>query len=73
PQHEQVVRRHRPERIIDLPFGRGDDHPEGLVLLDLPEGSRDLLVICDSPAAARIDRATNGVTCDRFGLPDRDG
>lgn len=73
PQHEQVVRRHRPERIIDLPFGRGDDHPEGLVLLDLPEGGRDLLVICDSPAAGRIDRATNGVRCDRFRLPDRDG
>lgn len=73
PQHEQVVRRHRPERIIDLPFGRGDDHPEGLVLLDLPEGGRDLLVICDSPAAARVDRAANGVTCDRFRLPDRDG
>ncbi|KQM30918.1 DUF3616 domain-containing protein [Sphingomonas sp. Leaf10] len=73
PQHEQVVRRHRPERIIDLPFGRGDDHPEGLVLIERPEGGRDLLVICDSPAAARIDRAANGVTCDRFRLPDRDG
>ncbi|MGN7161284.1 DUF3616 domain-containing protein [Sphingomonas sp. SAFR-052] len=73
PQHEQVVRRHRPKRIIDLPFGRGDDHPEGLVLLDRPEGGRDLLVICDSPAVARIDRATNSVRCDRFRLPDRDG
>lgn len=73
PQHEQMVRRHRPDRIIDLPFGRGDDHPEGLVLLDLPEGGRDLLVICDSPAATRIDRAANSVTCDRFRLPDRDG
>lgn len=73
PQHEHMVRRHRPDRIIDLPFGRGDDHPEGLVLLDRPEGGRDLLVICDSPAAARIDRAANSVRCDRFRLPDRDG
>ncbi len=69
PQDEQVVRRHRPERIIDLPFGRGDDHPEGLLLLDTADGERELLVICDSPAADRIDVDTRSVRCDRFRLP----
>ena len=68
-QDDKVVRRHRPERIIDLPFGRGDDHPEGLVLLQGPKGTRELLVICDSPAASRIDRASRSVRCDRFALP----
>ncbi|WP_165374806.1 DUF3616 domain-containing protein [Sphingomonas montana] len=69
PQDDQVVRRHRPERIIDLPFGRGDDHPEGLVLLDGINGERDLLVICDSPAASRLDPMRRSVRCDRFRLP----
>lgn len=71
PQHDRVVRRHRPERIIDVPFGYGDDHPEGLVLLDDDNGGRELLVICDSPAAHRLDPATRSVRCDRFRLPDR--
>ena len=70
PQDDQVVRRHRPERIIDLPFGRGDDHPEGLVLLDGINGERDILVICDSPAASRLDPTTRSVRCDRFRVPD---
>lgn len=71
PQDCEVVRRHRPERIIDLPFGRGDDHPEGLLLLDAPDGERDLVVICDSPAASRLDPTTKTVRCDRFRLPAR--
>lgn len=69
PQDDTVVRRHRPERIIDLPFGRGDDHPEGLVLLDAANGERDLIVICDSPAASRLDPDARSVRCDRFRLP----
>lgn len=69
PQDDRIVRRHKPDRIIDLPFGRGDDHPEGLVIVDGPGGERELLVICDSPAAARVDAAGNSVRCDRFALP----
>lgn len=69
PRDDKVVRRHRPERIIDLPFGRGDDHPEGLVLLDGINGERNLLVICDSPAEGRVDPSTRTVRCDRFQLP----
>ncbi|WBH17865.1 DUF3616 domain-containing protein [Sphingomonas radiodurans] len=69
PRDDTIVRRHRPERIIDLPFGRGDDHPEGLVLLDGVDGARDLVVICDGPAAGRIDAAARTVRCDRFRIP----
>lgn len=72
PRDEQVVRRHRPERIIDLPFGRGDDHPEGLVFLDGLDGAREVLVICDGPTADRIYAATRSVRCDRFSLPAND-
>jgi hypothetical protein len=70
-QDDRIVRLHRPERIIDLPFGRGDDHPEGLVLLDGARGGVDVAVIYDSPAAHRIDRARRAVRCDRFALPAR--
>ena len=69
PRDERIVRRHRPERIIDLPFGRGDDHPEGLVLIDGADGTREIIVICDSPAATRVDAASRTVRCDRFRLP----
>ncbi len=65
---DQLVRRHRPERIIELPYGIGDDHPEGLVLLDGAGGARDLVVVCDSPARERLDPARRGVRCDRFRL-----
>lgn len=44
---ESVV---RPVRELDLPFGEGDDHAEGIVLLD----GGELLVVYDSPAPSRL-------------------
>jgi len=67
-QDDQIVRLHRPKRIIDLPFGRGGDHPEGLVPVDGVDGGQALIVICDSPAAARLDADARILRCDRFGL-----
>lgn len=64
PQDDLIVRLHRPERIVDLPFGRGDDHPEGLLLIDNDAGGHDVVVIPDGPAAWRVDGRT--LKCDRF-------
>ncbi len=50
----RVVRAPALSRELDLPFGDGDDHPEGIGLLD----GRRLLVVYDSPAPARL--TTNG-------------
>ncbi|MGH3697166.1 MAG: DUF3616 domain-containing protein [Pseudonocardiaceae bacterium] len=50
----RVVRAPALRRELDLPFGEGDDHPEGIGLLD----ERRLLVVYDSPAPARL--ATSG-------------
>lgn len=61
------VRLHRPERVMDLPFGRGCDHPEGLALWN-DEGS-ELLVICDSPADARLSDGGRTISADLFDLP----
>lgn len=66
PRDAQVVRLHRPERVLDLPFGRGEDHPEGLALWD--DGAR-VLVVNDSPAASRTDPDGRTVWADLFDLP----
>lgn len=65
PQDETRVRLHRPERILDLPFGRGVDHPEGLALWE----DGQILVICDSPSPDRIDRDRGAILADLFQLP----
>ncbi|MGQ0719034.1 MAG: DUF3616 domain-containing protein [Pseudonocardiales bacterium] len=48
----RVVRAPALVRELDLPFGEGDDHAEGIGLLD----GRRLLVVYDSPARARLAR-----------------
>lgn len=65
--HRQTVCLHRPERIIELGFGRGDDHPEALAVVEI-DGKRQLLVICDSPADWRLNLTERTVLCDRFSL-----
>lgn len=45
-----VVHREELHRELDLPYGEGDDHAEGIALL--PDG--ELLVVYDSPAQARL-------------------
>lgn len=68
PQDETKVRLHRPERLFDIPFGRGFDHPEGLALWG-EEGERGILIIYDSPAKDRLDRAGQAIEADLFDLP----
>jgi hypothetical protein len=65
PQDARKVRLHRPERILDLPFGRGVDHPEGLALW----GDNQILVICDSPSPERMDAASGAILADLFEIP----
>jgi hypothetical protein len=67
PRDHSQVRLHRPERLFDLPFGRGEDHPEGLALWGDPPSQ--VLVIYDSPSKARCDPRRNLITADLFDLP----
>jgi hypothetical protein len=69
PRDTRSVRLHRPERIIELPFGRGNDHPEGLALVEADDGRQQLLVVCDTPAADRLDAQERTIACDLFNLP----
>ena len=59
----QVVRGDLLTREIDLPFGVGTDHAEGIGLL----GDDRLLVVYDSPSAARL--TPDGVLADVVRLP----
>ena len=70
PQDATRVRLHRPERLFDLPFGRGVDHPEGLALWNERNGSaRQVLVIYDSPSRRRCDARRDLIEADLFDLP----
>jgi hypothetical protein len=64
PRDPQVVRLHRPERVLELPFGRGEDHPEGLALWD--DGG--VLVVCDSPARPRCDAQACTLRADVYAV-----
>jgi hypothetical protein len=51
----EVVRGDEISRLMDLRYGEGDDHPEGLCRLDDVDGRTRLLVVYDSPSAHRIN------------------
>ncbi|WP_018656398.1 DUF3616 domain-containing protein [Actinomadura flavalba] len=58
------------ETVGDLPHGDGEDHAEGVAVLDtgLTGGREKLLVVYDSPAAARL-AADEAVLADIVTLP----
>ncbi|MGH4014826.1 MAG: DUF3616 domain-containing protein [Pseudonocardiaceae bacterium] len=60
----QVVRNNALTRELDLPYGEGDDHAEGIALLP----GRRLLVVYDSPAPERLVEPDT-VLADLFALP----
>jgi Protein of unknown function (DUF3616) len=63
----QVVRSDELTRELDLPYGHGTDHAEGIGLLGSAEEPR-LLVVYDSPAPDRL-HADGSVTADVVRLP----
>jgi hypothetical protein len=51
------------DRLLDLPYGDGEDHPEGIAVLQEPGApGRSLLVVYDSPAKDRL--TPRGVQAD---------
>ncbi|MDF0544163.1 DUF3616 domain-containing protein [Sphingobium sp. H39-3-25] len=69
PHDPAKVHLHRPERLLELPFGRGSDHPEGLALWELADGTMGLMVIYDSPSKDRVDQDAKTLVADVFRLP----
>lgn len=69
-QSSTVAPRADVERILDLPFGEGDDHAEGATLLSLVAGEAKRLVVAyDTPARKRIVKG-GGVLADVFEAPE---
>ncbi|WP_220806457.1 DUF3616 domain-containing protein [Noviherbaspirillum aridicola] len=71
PDKESIVSADELERVLDLPFGHGVDHPEGMTLFPLMNGSEEgLLVVHDAASPSRqIGEST--VVADVFPLPRR--
>lgn len=69
PHDQTTVHLHRPQRLMEIPFGRGSDHPEGLALWALEDGTTGVMVIYDSPADCRIDVDARTVIADIFRMP----
>ena len=67
--HETVIPRDRLVHLLDLPYGKGDDHAEGIACIRRDGAPPTLLVVYDSPSKARLHDA--GTTADLFALPSR--
>ena len=66
-QTSSVVPRSKVERVLDLPFGEGDDHAEGATFLRLaPRAPLSLVVAYDTPAKGRCLPDHAGVEADVF-------
>jgi hypothetical protein len=54
PKEESLVFSEALEKVIDVPFGKGNDHAEGMTLMPPDnKGRRSVLIIYDSPTDAR--------------------
>jgi hypothetical protein len=71
---DSVVLADRLEKALDVPYGTGEDHAEGITFRTFSDGEqrkrRSLLVVYDSPSPAR-KQGENGVLADTFDLGDR--
>lgn len=57
----------RPEAVLEIPYGQGDDHAEGMTLLNEVTEAPSLLVVYDSPAQQRLQGEAD-VLADVFQL-----
>lgn len=57
----------RPEPVLELPFGRGFDHPEAMAAI-AHDGADALLVVCDTPRPERL--SAGKVLADIYRMPD---
>lgn len=66
---ETIVPRDRLVRLLDLPFGTGFDHAEGIARIERAGAAPTLLVVYDSPGEGRLKGTS--VDADLFALPSR--
>ncbi|HEY0833554.1 MAG TPA: DUF3616 domain-containing protein [Azospirillum sp.] len=64
----QVVSRDRITRLLDVPYGPGCDHAEGIARLERPGAAPLLMVVYDSPGPHRLHDGRTAVDADLFEL-----
>ncbi|MCK9605034.1 MAG: DUF3616 domain-containing protein [Methylomonas sp.] len=57
------------QKVIDIPFGHGDDHPEGMALFYPPNAKSATLLIVNDAAAKQRRPKKNRMLADIFPLP----
>lgn len=57
----------KPEPILNIPYGKGEDHAEGITLFSRQENQKSLLVVYDSPAKERL-QGEDAILADVFSL-----
>lgn len=65
---EQVVFADQLQRVLEVPFGNGDDHAEGMCLFQSAEKQSELLLIVYDAAAQRRKHGDRSVEGDLFTL-----
>lgn len=66
--HQTVIPRERLQRVIDIPFGVGFDHAEGISRIDRPGVPPLLAVVYDNPGKARLHADGTGIDADLFAI-----
>ncbi len=66
-----VITHRRIAHLLDLPYGEGVDHAEGIALIAASDGAtRHLLVVYDSPSPARLHQNGTAIDADIFVLSE---
>lgn len=67
-QQESVVSADEISTVLDLPFGEGYDHPEGMCMFHMTDASPSLLIVNDAASPQR-QNSPNTLLADVFELP----
>ncbi|MCS7003132.1 MAG: DUF3616 domain-containing protein [Dehalococcoidia bacterium] len=65
---QQIVPRDRLTRLLDVPYGLGFDHAEGMTVYRAPDAPPRLLIAYDNPGESRL-HGPDDVELDLFALP----
>jgi len=66
---ETVARSGQSRLLLDLPFGEGEDHAEGIGLFDCGGGGADAVIVVYDAASKRRQSGENTLLADVFTLP----
>lgn len=66
-----IVAHEELERVLELPFGQGVDHPEGITLFPAPGGAEEALLVVHDSASPSRQIGESILVADVYPLPKR--